>query len=306
MPLPAPNRVVRVRVPAKVNLHLAVGSVRPDGYHEIVTVYQAVDLYDEITATPAEVLQIVVTGECADQVPTGTSNLAWQAAVLLAQHVRVPPQVRLEIEKSIPVAGGMAGGSADAAGALLACATLWDSGSSRAELTRLAADIGSDVAFPLHGGTALATGRGELISPALTAGCCHWVFAFADFGLSAGGVYAELDRLREAGQAPPPIGGTAALLDAARSSDARRMAEHLGNDLEAAALVLAPSLRRTLAAGRNLGALAGIVSGSGPTCAFLCADADAATALAASLIAEDVCRTTRVATGPVPGARVVA
>ena len=306
MPTPAPNRAVRVRVPAKVNLHLGVGPLRPDGYHELVTVYQAVDLCDEITVTAAEVLHIVVTGENADQVPTGSTNLAWEAAVQLAQHVRVPPQVRLEIAKSIPVAGGMAGGSADAAAALLGCATLWDAGTSRAELSMLAARIGSDVAFPLHGGTALATGRGELISPALTAGVCHWVFAFASFGLSAGQVYAELDRLRAAGQAPPPLARPDALLDAARAGDARRLAAHLGNDLEAAAISLAPSLRRTLAAGRELGALAAMVSGSGPTCAFLCADADAATALAAALMAEDVCRTTRIATGPVPGARVVA
>jgi 4-diphosphocytidyl-2-C-methyl-D-erythritol kinase len=297
---------VKVRVPAKVNLHLGVGPLRPDGFHELVTVFQAVDLVDEVTARDALGLAVRMSGEGSAELPCGPENIAWRAASRLAEHAQVPPDVRLEIVKAIPVAGGMAGGSADAAATLLACATLWRTGSSRTELLELAARLGSDVAFPLLGGTALATGRGEVLAPALTTGQFHWVFALASFGISAAAAYAELDRQRAVGDAPAPIGPPDALLDALRSGDAHALGAALGNDLEPAVLTLAPSLRRTLAAGAELGALAGLVSGSGPTCAFLCADADAATRLAAALAADGVCRTTRVATGPVPGARVVA
>jgi 4-diphosphocytidyl-2-C-methyl-D-erythritol kinase len=298
-----PSDPVRVRVPAKVNLHLGVGALRSDGYHEIVTVVQAVDLVDEVTASPAIGLQVHVSGD-ADDVPLGPDNLAWRAASLLAAHAQVPPDARLDIAKAIPVAGGMAGGSADAAGALLACATLWQTGSTRPELTDLAALIGSDVPFPLVGGTALATGRGELLTSVLADGTLDWVFALADFGISAGDAYRELDRLRAAGVAPEPAGPPDALLDALRAADVHRVAESLVNDLQPAALSLAPGLERTLEAGRESGALAGIVSGSGPTCAFLCADAAAAELLAEALVAARVCRAVRVATGPVHGARL--
>lgn len=305
MPPAEPTRPVRVRVPAKVNLHLGVGAVREDGYHELVTVFQAVDLVDEITARAAEHLEVRVTGEGADTVPAGAQNLAWQAAALLAEHTRLAPLVRLDISKAIPVAGGMAGGSADAAAALLACATLWGTGTDRDELAVLAAELGSDVAFPLLGGTALGTGRGELLTPVLTTGVYHWVFALADFGISAGDAYAELDRLRAAGTAPEPAGSPDALLDALRGGEPAAVAAHLANDLQAAAVSLAPQLQRTLDAGHDLGALTGLVSGSGPTVAFLCSDGDHAATLAAALEAGGVCHTTRVATGAAHGARVV-
>ncbi len=305
MPQDVPS-TVRVRVPAKVNLHLGVGPARRDGFHELVTVFQAVDIYDTVTASPAVGLEIAVHGEGADEVPADERNLAWRAAVLLAEAAEVAPNVRLEITKSIPVAGGMAGGSADAAAALIACAELWQTGSTRDGLATLAGRLGSDVAFPLVGGTALGTGRGELLTPALATGTFHWVFALASFGISAGDAYRELDRLRTATRAARPIGSPDAVLDALRAGDPHRLAPVLGNDLQPAVLSLSPGLRRTLAAGRELGALAGIVSGSGPTCAFLTADADAATRLAAALAADGVCRTARVASGPVPGARVVA
>jgi 4-diphosphocytidyl-2-C-methyl-D-erythritol kinase len=294
-----------VRVPAKVNLHLGVGKLRDDGFHELVTVFQAVDLADEVTARPALGLAVRMSGEGAADLPCGPQNIAWRAASRLAEHAQVPPDVLLEITKAIPVAGGMAGGSADAAATLLACATLWRTGSSRADLLGLAARLGSDVAFPLLGGTALGTGRGEVLAPALTTGQFHWVLALAAFGISAADAYRELDRQRAAGDAPHPVGGPEVLLDALRAGDPQRVGAALTNDLQPAALVLAPSLRRTLAAGAELGAIAGIVCGSGPTCAFLCSDAHAATRLAAALAADGVCRTTRVASGPVPGARVV-
>ncbi|MDT4893932.1 MAG: 4-diphosphocytidyl-2-C-methyl-D-erythritol kinase [Pseudonocardiales bacterium] len=305
MPLDEPARRVRVRVPAKINLHLGVGPVRADGYHELVTVFQAVDLVDEVIATESLGLSLQLTGRDAEALPTGPDNLAWQAASLLAERAQVPPDVRLEIAKAIPVAGGMAGGSADAAGALLACAHLWQTGSSKSDLLALAARLGSDVPFALTGGTALGTGRGELLTPALSTGQFHWVLALADFGISAADAYRELDRQRVEGAAPLPAGSPDLLLDALRAGDAQRVAGALVNDLQPASVALAPRLRQTLAAGTDLGALAGMVSGSGPTCAFLCASAEAAARLAAGLAAEGVCRTTRVATGPVPGARVV-
>jgi 4-diphosphocytidyl-2-C-methyl-D-erythritol kinase len=300
------TRTVRVRVPAKINLHLRVGPLRPDGFHELVTVFQAVDLVDEVSAAEALGLEVRMTGLGSNELPAGPDNIAWRAASLLAEHTQVAPHALLEITKAIPIAGGMAGGSADAAATLLACAGLWQTGTSKAELLGLAAQLGSDVAFPLTGGTALGTGRGEMLTPALTTGSFHWVLALASFGISAGDAYRELDRLRATNTAPEPAGPPDALLDALRAGDPHRVGAALTNDLQCAVLSLAPALRRTLTVGTELGAIAGIVSGSGPTCAFLCADADAANRLAAALAGEGVCRTTRVATGPAPGARVVA
>ena len=296
---------VRVRAPAKVNLHLGVGPQRPDGYHDLVTVFHAVDLTDEIVARPADRLEICLAGEGSADLPTDEGNLAWRAAALLAEHAGVAPRVRLEITKSIPVAGGMAGGSADAAAALVACTALWATGTPRTVLAELAARLGSDVAFPLFGGTALGTGRGEVLTPVMTRGSFHWVFALADHGISAGDAYRELDRQRAAGSAPRPVATPDRVIEALRAGDPRRLARVLANDLEAAALALAPALEHTLAAGRDLGALAGIISGSGPTCAFLAASLDDAVRLAAALAAEGVCRTTRVASGPAPGTAVI-
>jgi 4-diphosphocytidyl-2-C-methyl-D-erythritol kinase len=292
---------VVVRVPAKVNLHLGVGPLRPDGFHELVTVFHAVDLFDEVAASATSELSLAVTGE-TDGVPVDAGNLAWRAACLLAEHAGVAPNVRLEITKAIPVAGGMAGGSADAAAALVACAELWRV--PRSDLPMLAGRLGSDVAFPLLGGTALGTGRGEVLAPLPTAGSLHWVFALADHGISTAEAYRELDRQRAGGAAPAAMSAQP-MIEALHSGRPARVAAAMRNDLQDAALVLAPALGRTLEVGCDLGALAGIVSGSGPTCAFLCPDADAAARLAAGLAAEDVCRATTVARGPAPGATIV-
>jgi 4-diphosphocytidyl-2-C-methyl-D-erythritol kinase len=296
---------VTVRVPAKVNLHLSVGRSREDGFHELITVFHAVSLYDEVTATPARDLSVGITGEGAGQLPVTEDNLVWRAAVLLAERGGVQPAVRLDLAKGIPVAGGLAGGSADAAAALVACDALWGTGLDRSELLELAAEIGSDVAFSLTGGTALGTGRGERLTPVLAAGRWHWVLAVAGEGLSTPQVYGELDRLRdtvELSVAGPPD----RLINALRVHDPAALGDLLANDLEAAALALRPELRRTLRVGMDLGALGGIVSGSGPTCAFLSRSREAAVRLAAALAGAGVCRTVRVAYGPVPGARVVA
>lgn len=290
---------VRVRVPAKVNLHLAVGPLRADGYHELVTVFHAVDLYDEVVAAPAEGIELGVTGEGAPDIPVNEHNLAWQAAVLLAERAGIAPNVRLEVTKAIPVAGGMAGGSADAAAALVACDTLWRTGMSPEALSELAAELGSDVSFALLGGTAVGTGRGERLTRVVTKSTLHWVFALAEQGISTAAAYRELDRLGGGSTASPD-----GMLEALRHGDPELIAARLYNDLQQAALSLAPALQRTLDAGRELGALGGIVSGSGPTCAFVAASREDAVRLAAALAAEGVCRTTRVAAGPAAGASV--
>jgi 4-diphosphocytidyl-2-C-methyl-D-erythritol kinase len=280
-------------VPAKVNLHLAVGPVRPDGYHELITVFHAVDLYDEVVAAPAEGIELSIIGDGATDVPADEDNLAWQAAALLAARTGVPPNVRLEIAKAIPVAGGMAGGSADAAAALVACDRLWGTGLSRGALAELAADLGSDVPFALLGGTAVGTGRGERLTQVPMNTTLHWVFALAEQGISTAAAYQELDRLGGGSTTPPD-----AMLDALKRGDPKLIAARLYNDLQRAAMSLAPELQRTLDTGRELGALGGVVSGSGPTCAFVAASRDDAARLAAALAAAGVCRTTRVATGP--------
>ncbi|MEU5691668.1 4-(cytidine 5'-diphospho)-2-C-methyl-D-erythritol kinase [Actinosynnema sp. NPDC020468] len=298
---------VTVRVPAKVNLHLAVGDPRADGYHDLVTIFQALSLTDEVTVAATDEPGVEVHGEGADDVPAGPGNLAWKAVRALAAHVgRDPedPKVRVSIKKSIPVAGGMAGGSANAAATLVGLASLWRLEITRDELSRVAAKLGADVPFALYGGTALGTDRGDQIVPVLARHPFHWVLAFDRQGLSTPEVFTELDRLRAEGD-PPRVGAAEAVLEGLASGDPRQLALLLGNDLQAAAVSLRPNLRRTLRAGVNAGALAGMVSGSGPTCAFLCTDGDAAVRVAAELAGAGVCRTVRVAQGPVHGARVV-
>ena len=300
----APTGSVTVRVPGKVNLYLGVGDRRADGYHELTTVFHAVSLADDITVRAADILSLHVHGEGADEVPADARNLAWQAAELMAEHVGRAPDVEITIDKSIPVAGGMAGGSADAAAVLVGINALWELGVPRRDLHVIAARLGSDVPFALHGGTALGTGRGEELTTVLARNTFHWVLAFGAGGLSTAAVYAEIDRLRAAGQ-PPQLIDPEPLLTALSSGDPHELAPLLGNDLQPASLSLEPNLRRTLRAGTEAGALAGIVSGSGPTCAFLCASAEAAVQVSAELAGAGVCRTVRVASGPVNGARVV-
>lgn len=299
-----PTGSVTVRVPGKVNLYLAVGDRRRDGYHELRTVFHAVSLFDEVTVRNADVLSLDVGGERADQLPTDERNLAWQAAELMAEHVGRAPDVSITIEKSIPVSGGMGGGSADGAAVLVAMNTLWELGVPRRDLHTLAARLGSDVPFALHGGTALGTGRGEELATVLARNTFHWVLAFADSGLSTPTVFTELDRLRDTG-APPRLGEPGPVLAALAAGDPQQLAPLLGNDLQAAAVSLDPVLRRALRAGVEAGALAGIVSGSGPTCAFLCTSATSAVDVGTQLSGAGVCRTVRVASGPVHGARVV-
>ena len=217
-----PTGSVTVRVPGKVNLYLGVGDCRDDGYHELTTVFHAVSLLDEITVRNADVLSLELTGEgCEDCADRRRRNLAWQAAELMAEHVGRAPDVAISIEKSIPVAGGMAGGSADAAGVLVAMNALWELGVPRRELHALAAQLGSDVPFALHGGTALGTGRGEELATVLARNTFHWVLAFSDGGLSTPGVFAEIDRLRADAdrEQPPRLEDPEPLLAALASGD---------------------------------------------------------------------------------------
>lgn len=297
-----------VRAPAKVNLCLQVGARRPDGYHDIATVYLAVSLYDHLTAGPARDVTIAVTGEGASQVPLGEANLAVRAARLLAARAGVTAGVRLELAKGIPVAGGMAGGSADAAAALIACDALWETGLDREALSALAAELGSDVPFALHGGVALGTGRGERLTAALSRGRYHWVFALAARGLATPEVYAAYDRLAGTTAARPDQGSPAdppGVLAALRTGDPVALARVLVNDLQPAALRLAPTLARVLAAAADLGALAAVLCGSGPTVALLARDGEDATRLAVELAGLGLVRGVRVGHGPVAGARFV-
>jgi 4-diphosphocytidyl-2-C-methyl-D-erythritol kinase len=302
---------VLVRAPAKVNLELRVGPVRPDGYHELATVFHAVALYDDVHAEegePGAGVVLSVDGPQSQDVPTDGTNLAARAARLVAEQVGVEPDVRLHLTKGIPVAGGMAGGSADAAATLIACDALWHAGLSREQLHGLAAQLGSDVPFALLGGTAIGGGRGEVLTPALARGEYHWVIALAGHGLSTPSVFREIDRLRAAGQAPPALDVpeiSDGLMQALRAGDADALGACMANDLQAAACSLAPDLQKALDVGRKVGALGGLVSGSGPTTVFLARDPGHALDLAVALTASGVASDVRRATGPVPGARVV-
>ncbi|MEU8692138.1 4-(cytidine 5'-diphospho)-2-C-methyl-D-erythritol kinase [Streptomyces sp. NPDC048665] len=295
---------VTVRVPAKVNVQLAVGAARPDGFHDLANVFLAVGLYDEVTVTPADELRVTCEGPDAAEVPLDRTNLAARAAIALAARRGIEPNVHIHIAKDIPVAGGMAGGSADGAGALLACNTLWGTGASRAELLAVCAELGSDVPFSLVGGTALGVGRGEQLTALETGGTFHWVFAMAERGLSTPAVFREFDRLAEGREIPEPV-ASAELLEALAKGDVEALAAAVSNDLQPAALSLFPELADTLEAGRGAGALAALVSGSGPTTAFLARDAGAAEKVAAALRASGTCRAVRTAVGAVAGATVV-
>lgn len=304
--LPPARTGVCVRVPAKINLALKVGPPRRDGFHPIATVFHAVSLYDELTALPGKPggFRVRVTGEDARLVPTGNANLAVRAANLLARSHGIERRVGVELSlaKGIPVAGGLAGGSGDAAAALVACAGLWGLDVGHEDLRRLAAELGSDVPFALFGGTAVGTGRGEQLVPALAHGTFHWVLAFGHQGLATPDVYRRFDRLNPH---PPAPTVPHEVMNALRAGDPRRLGPALVNDLQAAALDLRPGLARTLAAGLDHGALGAIVSGSGPTVAFLAADEERAVDLTVAVSTEGVCRAVRRAAGPVAGARAI-
>ncbi|MGH3458759.1 4-(cytidine 5'-diphospho)-2-C-methyl-D-erythritol kinase [Aeromicrobium sp.] len=300
------------RVPAKINLCLGVGPVRDDGFHSLATVYQALDVHDEVRATAIDDSDDITVSvhieadrlvESID-VPTDDDNLAVRAARLLRDNTGIEGGARLAIRKVIPVAGGMAGGSADAAAALVACNEVWGTGLGRQELEEMASSLGSDVPFLLHGGNAIGGGRGEVISPVLARGSYFWVIAVASQGLPTRDVFAEFDRLNDGAGLPEPAVADD-LLAALRAGDAAELGATLSNDLTDAALSMRPELRGTLDLGLQADALGAVVSGSGPTCLFLAADEahslDIAMALAGAGVAADVIQ----ARGPVQGARLI-
>lgn len=298
---------VHVRAAGKINVYLGVGLPGRDGYHPLATVFQAVSLYEDVYAEPSGDFSVTVVGDDAGAVPTDERNLALQAAMLLATDAEYGSGVHLEIHKTVPVAGGMGGGSSDAAAALVACDALWQTGFTHTHLQGLAAQLGADVPFALLGGTAVGTGRGDVLNPALVRGRFEWVLALSDVGLSTPAVYRELDdhRIEQGeGDEPPasmevPIG----VLQALRAGDSHALAAVMHNDLHAAALRLRPDLEETIGLGISAGALRAMVSGSGPTIAFLCATPDSAERVREQLEASGI--TALRAHGPVPGARLV-
>lgn len=300
------QETVRVRASGKVNLALRVGPVDDTGYHELATVFQAISLYDEVSvqwAAPGE-FSVTVAGEQASLVPVDGRNLAVKAAKLLAEQYGSPDDMgaAIAISKTIPVTGGMAGGSADAAAALLACSVLWDLDVSPAELADLAAALGADVPFGLVGGVALGTGRGDRLAPVLNRGTSHWVLALSDGELSTPAVFARFDELNTDPGRPAV---EPALMNALIAGDPVALGRELVNDLQEAALSLRPQLGPLLQLGRDLGAVGGIVSGSGPTVAFLTTGEQAAIDLSVKLSSEGVCRQVRRVYGPVSGAQLL-
>ena len=301
--------VVHARAPGKINVFLKVGALLDDGYHDVAIAYQAVSLYEDVRASASDDFSVTLSGPVdLTRVPTDASNIAIKAAQLLARTTGYRGGVKLHIDKHVPVTGGMGGGSADAAATLLACDTLWGTQLPREQMLELAGQLGADVPFALTGGTAIGTGRGDQLSPALAKGQFQWVLALADFGLSTPAVYNELDRHRERhaqdifpAESQPSVDTN--VLQALRAGDPRMLGETLYNDLQAPALHLEPTLTTVLEIGEENGALAGIVSGSGPTVAFLAADLDEALELQIALSAARL-SVVRV-TGPVHGARIV-
>lgn len=298
---------VTASAPAKINLQLSVGGLRADGYHDLVTVYQALDLRDEVTITErAEGMGTIcaVTGEFTTGVPADESNLAVRAVKLVADQVGTSCDLNIEITKRIPVAAGLAGGSADAAAALVAAAELYGYGG---DLQLLAAQLGSDIGFSLLGGTALGTSRGEVVVPVMSRGEYCWVIMTSSNGLSTPRVYQKLDQLRDEGavREPMQLQPKPELLQALLAGLPSELAQHLLNDLQPAALAIAPKLQRLLDAALEDGALASIIAGSGPTCVALAKDYEHAIVIAARISGQNLSDRVLVAEAPASGTEVV-
>ena len=302
-----PIKSVSVRVPAKVNLQLSVGPRESDGFHQLVTVFQAISIFDDVTIKMGEQgsgIDISVSGDQIHGVPTDASNLVAKAVELIAKKFEIDIDVSIEIKKSIPVAGGMAGGSADAAAAIVAIDELFDLKMTREEMHEIASQLGSDVPFLLSGGTAIGQGRGDQLTAALSRGTYHWVLALSSVGLSTPAVYGECDRLRQGLDISEPQISDA-LMQALLSADPSAVGKLLVNDLQPAACSLRPALRLILDVGQEYGALGAIVSGSGPTVAFLVSDEEHGLDLAVALSASGVVGSVTRAYGPVHGAKVI-
>lgn len=295
---------VTVRVPGKINLQLSVGPLQSDGYHELATVFQSVSLFDEIQVTEIEPAEIRIEFEGKVAIPLGKENLAYRAAELMRTRFEIESGLTIKIKKEIPIAGGMAGGSADAGGTIVAIDSLFSLGLSRTEMEEIGSELGADVPFTISGGTAIGTGRGDQITPVLSRGTYNWVLALSSSGLSTPAVYNECDRLRE-GMVISKPNVSDALMQALSHGDAKALGKSLSNDLQAAACSLKPALRLILDVGLDYGALGGLVSGSGPTVAFLAENEDHALDLVVALTSSGVVGNVIRVAGPVPGARVI-
>lgn len=329
----ASDRAVSVSAPGKVNLFLALGAARPDGYHPLNTIFAQIGLSETVTVTPLQSLATTApqpastapvssassvpalaspaaradsASAAAQPAPSATavpaqpglvpaaqtggprielaltrpdsnvpldhSNLAYRAAQAVAQQAAqrglATPDVHILLDKAVPVAGGMAGGSADAAATLKACNEFWQVGLSLEELAHLGAQLGADVPFGLYGGVALGTGRGDLIEPLKAApGPYYWTFALQDEGLSTAAVFKHFDATVQA----PPVADMPPeqLLAALEAGDVAEVSRHIRNDLQATAIDLRPELGQLIDLAKKAGALAAMVSGSGPTVAAL-------------------------------------
>ena len=301
------SRGVTARVPAKVNLQLSVGPLGADGFHEVTTVFQAISLFDDVTVATADKgdgIKISITGQTSGGVPADNSNLAVKAAHLMIKNYDLPEDLVIKLKKEIPVAGGMAGGSADAAGIIVGLDSLFELGLSRDVMESVGSKIGSDVPFSICGGVAIGTGRGDQITPALAKGSYNWVLALSGQGLATPSVYQECDRLREGLSIAPPV-VSEPLMQALRAGDAKALGKALTNELQPAACSLRPALRLVLDVGVDYGALGGIVSGSGPTVAFLVSDDEHAMDLTVALSSSGVVSSVVRASGPTNGARII-
>jgi 4-diphosphocytidyl-2-C-methyl-D-erythritol kinase len=301
------NSSVTVRVPAKVNLQLAVGPREADGFHNLVTVFQAISIYDDVTitkTTPGSGITISITGDHTHGVPADSTNLAVKAAQLIADDYDFAVDIHIDVVKSIPVAGGMAGGSADAAAVIVGLNDLYNLEMSREEMLEFGAQLGSDVPFMITGGTAIGQGRGDQLTAALSRGTYHWVLALSTVGLSTPAVYQECDRLRAGLDIAPPQTSDA-LMQSLLAADPKAVGTALQNDLQSAACSLRPALTLVLNVGEEYGALGAIVSGSGPTVAFLVGDEEQGLDLAVALTSSGVVGSVARAYGPVHGAKVI-
>ena len=304
---PSSNASVTVRVPAKVNLQLAVGPREADGFHNLVTVFQAISIYDDVTitkTTSGSGITIAITGDHTHGVPADSTNLAVKAAQLIADDYDFAVDIHIEVNNSIPVAGGMAGGSADAAAVIVGLNDLYNLEMSREEMLEFGAQLGSDVPFMITGGTAIGQGRGDQLTAALSRGTYHWVLALSTVGLSTPAVYQECDRLRAGLDIAAPQTSDA-LMQSLLAADPKAVGLALQNDLQSAACSLRPALTLVLDVGEEYGALGAIVSGSGPTVAFLVGDEEQGLDLAVALTSSGVVGSVARAYGPVHGAKVI-
>ncbi len=297
---------VTVRAPGKVNLSLRVGGLDADGYHPLINVFQAVSAWEEVAATPRtdNAISLSVQGPGSRFVPLNESNLVAKAARALQRATKTDLGANLCVTKGVPVAGGMAGGSADAAATLVALNALWRLGLNAGELSVIGAGLGADVPFCLLGGTAVGLGHGDELTALETAGAFDWVFALRAKGLSTPAVFNRFDALYPHGKRLDQRANDG-LYAALKSGQAEQLAPHLHNDLQAAAFAMAPDLETTKDVARDAGALQVIVSGSGPTLAILAANPAQAKDIKQALLAAEVCSDALVAAGEVRGAHII-